>query len=82
MATMDEQSVPLRLQSSGLTFAAPLPIGWEQANAVTVKLNNVELLGSPLAIDAIVRVEGTSSNRPAICTAGPGVPRSRAGSGT
>ena len=55
---LDKRPVALRLQSRGLALAARLPQGWEQAAALVVSLDGVELLGSPLAIDVIAKVEG------------------------
>ena len=58
IAVLDERSVPLRLLPSGLAFVGRLPKGWERAAAAVVSLDKAPLLGSPVAIDAIVRVEG------------------------
>ena len=58
MATLDGRPVALHVQPSGLCFSGVLPRGWERAGAVAVRLDKEELLGSPLAIPAIVRVEG------------------------
>ncbi|MEA2737206.1 MAG: hypothetical protein QOH05_513 [Acetobacteraceae bacterium] len=58
IAILDRRPVTLRLQPSGLAFAARLPAGWERATELVVSLDGVPLLGSPVAIEAIVRVEG------------------------
>ena len=57
-ATMDDQPVTLRARPGGRTFTARTPENWEQSRKVVVRLGTAELLGSPVAIDAIVRVEG------------------------
>lgn len=58
VATLDERPVSLQIQPSGLCFTGILPKGWERGGSVVVRLDGQELLGSPLAIEAIVRVEG------------------------
>jgi hypothetical protein len=58
VASMDQRALTLRARPSGLAFAARLPTGWQRCTRLTVQLDGVELLGSALEIDAIVRVEG------------------------
>ena len=56
-ATLDGRSLALR-QHADKFFAAHLPEGWDHAAKVVVRLEGIELLGSPIAINAIVQVEG------------------------
>ncbi len=57
-ATMDGRRIPLHAQTDDRGFTARLPKGWERARRVTVKQGDAQLLGSPLEVDAISRVEG------------------------
>jgi hypothetical protein len=57
-AAMDGRRIILRARTDNRSFTARLPGGWELAHRVMVSVGDVELLGSPLAIDAISRVEG------------------------
>ncbi len=57
-ATLDGRALALRRGSSSLSFVALLPEAWDQAARVEVRLGGSEFLGSPIAIDAIVHVEG------------------------
>ena len=58
--TIDGSTIVLRTQTGtgNRGFTASLPKGWERGHRVTVSLGDVELLGSPLELDAIARVEG------------------------
>ncbi|MEA2777850.1 MAG: hypothetical protein QOF90_3256, partial [Acetobacteraceae bacterium] len=51
---------PLRLSADpdGQTFTASLPTGWHRASEIRVNAGDAGLLGSPIALKAIVRVEG------------------------
>ena len=55
---MDGRPIRLRTQPGGRMFAAHLPEGWERAGVVTITLDDVALLGSPISIRAIIQVEG------------------------
>jgi GT2 family glycosyltransferase len=57
-ATMDGRRLTLRTATDTRDFTARLPKEWELAHNVTVSLGDIELLGSPIEIDAISRVEG------------------------
>ncbi len=57
-AVLDQRPVSLRTQPKTRLLTARLPTGWERAVKVEVCLGSVELLGSPVEIGAIVRVEG------------------------
>ena len=57
-ATLDQRPVRLRTKSDARVLVACLPTGWEHALKVAVRLGTTELLGSPVEIGAIVRLEG------------------------
>ena len=57
-ATIDGRRIALHAQTDGRGFNARLPKGWQRGRSVKVKLGEKQMLGSPLQIDAISRVEG------------------------
>ena len=57
-ATLDERSLALRARSDKLSFAARLPDEWRRAGVVMVRFADEQLLGSPISVASIVRVEG------------------------
>jgi GT2 family glycosyltransferase len=57
-ATIDGRRIALHSQTDGRCFTARLPKGWQRGCSVAVKLGEKQLLGSPLEIGAISRVEG------------------------
>jgi GT2 family glycosyltransferase/glycosyltransferase involved in cell wall biosynthesis len=63
VATLDGEPLQLRSRPDGRDFVARLPDGWDRARTIIVLQGNVDLLGSPIAIHAIVRVEGFADTR-------------------
>lgn len=58
IASLDGKPLRLRADHERQTFTARLPNGWHRASEITVRVGNVGLIGSPIALKAIVRVEG------------------------
>jgi GT2 family glycosyltransferase/glycosyltransferase involved in cell wall biosynthesis len=63
VAMVDRRYIKLRAMRDRRTFVARLPVGWERAHRVAVRLEDVELLASPLQIGRIARVEGFVDTR-------------------
>ena len=55
---VDRRQLALRVQPDGRTFNVNLPKGWERSSQAVIRLADQELLGSPMAIDTMVHVEG------------------------
>jgi GT2 family glycosyltransferase/glycosyltransferase involved in cell wall biosynthesis len=62
-AVMDGKKLRLRAKPGGGTFTSPLPDGWRQASEIKVRAGDVELLGSPIAVKTMMRVEGFVDSR-------------------
>jgi GT2 family glycosyltransferase/glycosyltransferase involved in cell wall biosynthesis len=57
-ARLDGKPLRLRANPDTRTFTARLPTGWHRASEIAVTAGDAGLIGSPIAIKAIVRVEG------------------------
>ena len=57
-ASVDGKPLFLQTNPDGRSFSGGLPDGWRQAGAITVLVDDVALLGSPITPGTIVRVEG------------------------
>ncbi|PPQ28919.1 glycosyltransferase, partial [Rhodopila globiformis] len=58
IATLDGEPLALRAERDGERHSARLPDHWRRARAIRVQLDGSDLLGSPVDVSRIARVEG------------------------
>jgi GT2 family glycosyltransferase/glycosyltransferase involved in cell wall biosynthesis len=63
VASLDGEPFLLRAGPGGRGFTNQLVNGWRHAHEVRVRVDDIDLLGSPIALGGIARVEGFTDSR-------------------